>query len=179
MADKSIINYVSSLGSMVTEDIGSNLVFEGCVFTSRQIITIPAGASNLYFNATAVTNKQVFVLPPEFTAIGGTEIIISLYVGATYTAGTQYDGACRDQLSGNSPDSFINFNGTLVTPGVNGKVKWLIPSTAVGVLLNSGKSTSRLPFRINPDYIQRLSINNTDASSQTLEYSLTWFELPL
>lgn len=168
----------SAIGSIVVEPVANYQVIVGNVFSTRQILTIPSGVSNVVFDATAAVDKIFVVLPPSFVGVGGNDIEISYYAGASYTGGTSMPATNRNQTSPKTSDGVLFFNPTITVPGSNGAIQWLIPLQASGQQDASGGAADTLPFVVDSTLVQRLEINNTDASSATLEVNFTWYEIP-
>lgn len=180
-ADGALSSSFSSItDSIVIADITERLVYRGLGWSSRRVISIPSGISNLYFNPTAAIgqNKLIVLYPPIFTAISASEIIVTEYVGSTYTGGTNQISFNRNQNYGGSPLSVINYNGTLGNVGVEG-AQFLIPASGAGPIQTTGVSTSTIILIINENLITRVQLNNTAVGSSDLEYSLIWAEIDL
>ena len=170
---------MSDFGAFITETIANNQVFQGNVFTSRRILDIPAVGAEIVFDPTPsiVNDKLIIVLPPSFQAVGGNEIDITLFVASEYTGGTSQEISNRDQLSSHVNDSVLLFNPTITTPGVESGIQWFLPSQSQGNVSSAGFASGDLPFRINPEWVQRLKIDNLDTASQRLSYNFSWVEI--
>lgn len=169
----------SNVGAIITESVTNNKVFEGKTFSVRQSIELGSNETKeFFFDATAFGDGFVVLLPPEFSAIGGDVVTVDFYVGATYSGGTEIVGANRDQNIANTPDSKIISDGTVVTAGTKVPISWKIPADSSFFGTTGGRVAESLPFDINKNLIQRLSVINS-GTAQTFEYALTWFELPV
>jgi len=174
----------SILGGIITQNTANYLIEKGLMYSIRIVKTIPAGLSNIIFDSSAIPiyplpgSKFVVIQPPSFTAVGGDQVIISLFNGSTYTLGTIESAVNRDEESGANNDSFIvSFPATVPVAGVDTGIKFLIPSAAQGNVTAGGTASSPFPFVSIPG-IKRFEINNTGLTAQYLELVFTWVEIP-
>lgn len=172
---------MSDFGAFITETVANNQVFQGNVFTSRRILDIPAAGAEIVFDPrpSILKNKLIIVLPPSFQAVGGNELDITLFVASEYNGGTAQKISNRDQLSDHINDSVLFFNPTITSPGVESGIQWFLPSQSQGNVSSVGQASGDLPFRINPEWVQRLKVDNLDSETQRLSYNFSWFEIEL
>ncbi len=181
---ENVLNEVYSplTGSIIAGAETNRLAFEGKVWTCRHVITVPAGISNLFIDPTATVgqNKAVSLTPPFFSAVGGEEIILTLYGGSTYTGGTgtvQVIGNRNQNVPG-LPLTVINYGATLVTPGV-AVAEQLVGSSASFFSTSAGMSTANGILVANSNIVSRYEINNTDTASQRFEFDITFVEFDI
>jgi hypothetical protein len=169
---------IAELGSMRQVNYQDALVYLGKVWTSRRILTIPVGVSNLYFNPLSANalNVPVVSLPPKFQAIGDERIEATVYLGAEYTGGANQIISNRNQNFTGSPLSVINYNGTLTVPGTEG-LQFLIPSFAQGLFNQGAETEGKLLVVFDTNKITRVKLDNKGTGSAIFEYILTWAEL--
>lgn len=173
----------SIIGGAVTQKTSDYLIEKGLMYTTRIVKTIPAGVSNIVFDSSAIPvyplpgSKFIVIQPPEFTAVGGDQVIISLFAGSTYTGGTVEKAINRDEESGLNHDSFVvSFPATVPVAGVDTGIKFLITSSAQGNITAGATASAPFPFVSIPG-TKRLEMNNTGVA-QYLEIIFTWVEIP-
>jgi len=168
----------AEIEAVQTINTRDSLAYKGLLWTSRRILTIPAGVSNLFFDPTpaVANNVAVIPIPPSFVGIGDDAIHITVYGGATYTGGTNQIISNRNQNILSSSLSIINYGGTLVTPGIEGQ-QFLVPTFAQGVFNSSGSSKGDIILVLNTSIVTRLKIDNKSLTSSKLEYTMIWAEI--
>jgi hypothetical protein len=170
--------YNNTLNTLTQSDIKDTLAFLGMVWTSKNVLTVPAGESNLFIDPTGAIGQEkvIVMLPPCYVGVGGDHITLTTYLGATYAGGASQIITNRNQKVTTNSLTNIVYGGTLVTPGQQGNTT-LIPSSGTGPFQSTGEGEEKLIIPIDENVVTRIKIINQDTSSSTLNYNFIWAEI--
>jgi hypothetical protein len=158
-----------------------SLSISGYAYASRKVIPVPVSGAEIIIDTSSYTpGRGVVFLPPLFTAVNAGPLIVTAYIGATYTGGTEQIANNRNVLM-SAPETKVILNpASIDTPGVEGP-DFLVPSLSSTGAIPGSSSTATIGLPIaglnGAVSVIRLKIVNNDTVEALMEYNFSWFEL--
>jgi len=171
----------NQFGTNITLDTFNNRVFNHEVFgLSKRFSIASSEVIDIVLDTTLFDKETLVLLPFSITGFDAGPLFADLYVGTTYTGGTNWSGIDRNFCDTvESSEVFAVYKPTITLEGVKQEPEFMIPSNGTpAVATLAGAAKSDLLFKLKPGINYMLRITNTSTSnSGTGLIAMNWFEV--
>jgi hypothetical protein len=170
---------LSRVGAYVTEPLANNKIFQDQVFGISKRLTIgDSEVINIGIDATAVDCDFLVLLPIAVKALGAGPLNIDLYVGSTFTGGTEIVSSNRNLDSSVTAKLKWYLAPTITGDGTKAAPEFTVLSNGTAAVSKiTGESAEDLPINMVKGIKYIIRITNTAANSGTGAIANNWFEL--